>query len=584
MDMIFQIKKDKSKMKNGRHNTNFFIILLTMIIVPITVWTQSEIAETEVQSDSLSTYTSQQDSLNLIEKSPEDSLSFKFAQDDSLKVFEEIPDTTVSALEILKKDVEAHIKQKNQMREDLFLPYLIHNENFHLKSSFDPDIRFIKNGFTIIPFEVSNTHILQNYKPFFNTEFKRDFIHFRQDDYELPVAITESFLGLGDVDMNHATVSLKKGNILGITNLNFKADYIGQDGKWLGTNEKSRNLNLHLFYNLNWGKLHFYHTIIDQEIHTNKLANAPEIPEDPKIKEWTSDSAILFENRYLNIGGRYEKTEIDTLNRTLTEFILTKSLQNNNHFITLTWEYFREKSDDSSFNIFTFNQSSDIFLFDIGNSCYYQDEDNYLLSSKISAKIFKPISLTAEYFIHEDIVANPNQPKDKIGAGLILNPSFIRLEAIYGKEKIPSLQGYEGEDNRFVEISNDIRFKIKSLGINLTRWTLYRDINYEYSQPLPNWQAKTILELVYNLEHNNAIKLGLNHFYTSEYDYTCDGEDYKMKNSNIDAYLTLKITDRFEIRVDVVNLTNTDHLFAYPSSFKLPGTHFNFNVQWIFVN
>ncbi|MCK4311638.1 MAG: hypothetical protein KAW88_02765 [Candidatus Cloacimonetes bacterium] len=550
-------------MKNIRYNMYFLIILLIMITFPVIILAQNNVIPEETEIDSL---------------------LFIPAKEDSLEIFEEeIPDTTISALKILKKDVEAHINQKNLMREYLFLPYLIYNENFHLKSPFDPDIRFIKNGFTIIPFEVSNTHILQNYKPFFNTEFKRDFIHFRQDDYELPVAITESFLGLGDVDMNHATVSLKKGNILGITNLNFEADYIGQDGKWLGVNEKSRNLNLHLFYNFNWVKLHFYHTTIDQEIHTNKLVNAPEIPENPKIKEWTSDSAILFENRYLNIGGRYEKTEIDTLNRTLTEFMLTKSLQNNNHFISLIWEYLRERSDDSSFNILTLNQSSDILLFNIGNSGYYQDEDNYLLSSKIGGKIFKPISSTAKYFIHEDSVGNPNHPKEKMGVGLILNPSFLRLEAIYGTE---TPQKHKRKDNRFVEISNDIRFKIKSFGINLISWTLYRDINYEYSQPLPTWQAKTILELVYNLKYNNAIKLGLSHFYTSEYEYTCDGADciFKMKNSNIDAYLAFQITDRFKIWVDAVNLTNTDHLFAYPVSHKLPGTHFNFNVQWIFVN
>ncbi len=575
----------KLNMINIKFRLFIFINLLVIILFPVTAWSQNDDIMIETKVDSLSLEKTGTDSLMQFEINIVDSLHITSVEKDSLSA-ETIIDTAGSVLETLKNQLDEHLENKRQMHQNLFIPHLIYSENFHLKSPFDPVFQFTKNGFMIIPFVVSNTHILQNYKPFFNTKCIRDNIFFTEDDYDLPVAFSESYLGLGDFDMNHVTATLKKGNILGIKNLHFEGDYIGQDGEWLGTREQSRNYNIHLFYDLNWGTFHFHQTTIDQKINTNILKDAPELPEKHKIKEWISDSAILFENRFINIGGLIQTTEIDTMERKLSEIMLTKSIRSDDNLLTLTWEYFWNTSADSTFNIFSLNQSSDIYKLHFGNSGYYQDKNNYLLSSEIRMKMIKPISVTAKYSIHDETEKNYLQPEEKKGAGFIIDIPVLQIEAIYGAERIVSPQMNNNVEGRFIELTNRFNLKYRSFECNIINWNLYRNIDLGTIRYIPAWQSKTIAEIIYNMPHNNAVKLGLSHFYTSGYKYTCDATDtiYSMKNSNLDAYIAFQITDRFEIKLDAVNLTNSDHLFAYPSSSELPGFHINFNVKWIFVN
>jgi hypothetical protein len=91
------------------------------------------------------------------------------------------------------------------------------------------------------------------------------------------------------------------------------------------------------------------------------------------------------------------------------------------------------------------------------------------------------------------------------------------------------------------------------------------------------------LELTYSLKYNNAIKLGLKHIYHSSYSYTLDDMDTIFQNDtqNFNAYLKIQLTNNFEISIDAVNLTNNKIMFTNSNH---PGTHFNFNVHWIFMN
>jgi len=95
--------------------------------------------------------------------------------------------------------------------------------------------------------------------------------------------------------------------------------------------------------------------------------------------------------------------------------------------------------------------------------------------------------------------------------------------------------------------------------------------------------VSNFLELTYFLKHSNAIKIGLKHIYHSNYSYTLDDIEMIFMNEthNFDAYLKIQLTERFEISVDAVNLTNNSIMFT---NYDHPGTHFNFNVHWIFVN
>ncbi len=488
-------------------------------------------------------------------------------------------DTTDYNIKNLKKDVHKYIFQKREIRKDLQLPFLFYNENFHLKAPFEPDIHFIKNGFSIIPFKISNTHILQNYLPFLNTYFKRNFIHFKYGDYNFPVAITESFLGLGDIDMNHAAVSFSKGRILNLKNINLEANYIGQDGLFLRKNEKSRNLFLHLFNVHNWGTVHFYFSLIDQDISSNKLLSVSEYyPE--KIKERTSDSAVILKNKLVDIGLRYEKSEIEDETRKQVEILFKKYLSSANNYFSGSLEYFWEfEPQDSSFYVLTLDQESDIISFLICNSASYTNNENYFLSSVISRKIFDAFYLKAKYLKSEYLRDNFDRFIEKIGTGICYNNNMIYSEIIYGQQETPN------NPDDFIELINNFDIRINNINFRIENWTYFLKNRNNTLKLYPEWQIKTLFEITYNLKYNNAIKAGLSHLYCSEYEYILNDTDQTFENdtSNFDSFLIFKITDFFEIRLDVINLTNSKEMFnSGPDS--IPGRHVNFSVNWIFIN
>jgi hypothetical protein len=564
MDMII---KNEAK-------TGLIIYLVLFITLPVVNWAQNINIQPEAVIDSLEISQSVEDSLEI----PADSLSVIEISADSIFVpAEVIPDTTGISLKELKQSLGQYLENTQSNKEKLQFPFILYNENFHLKTPFDPNLRFIKNGFTVIPFKVSNLHILQNFKPFFNTEYKRGFTIFSESNYDLPVAVTESFLCLGEGDMNHAFVSFRKGGILGLKNINMKIDYIGQEGQWLSVNEKSRNFYLHLFSSHNWGKIHLYHTTIDQKISTNKLADAPELFESKRIKDELSDTAILFENKYINFGARFEKTKTDTSNRDLSELILSKSFENNNHYIYSSYEYFMNNSNDTDFHLLTLDHHSQIVFLDLGNSGYYQDEDNHFFASELEYTVLKGINVVVNYSVVKSENTPFFQPEERTGTGLTLDLPFMQTEVIAGKENLSE------ENTYFAETTSYTDLYYKRLQIKMKNWTLYRDIELD---ELPVWQSQTSLEFILNLEHDNSIKFGVEHVYTSEYSYTCNNADciFRDKFSNFDAWLTFQITRRFQIQVDVVNLLNTDRLFAYPVSEQLSGLRFNVNLHWIFIN
>jgi hypothetical protein len=526
------------------------IYLILFIILPVICWAQNEIIDTETVIDSIETSQSVKDSLEI----PADSLAVIEVSADSIYIPAEVtPDTTGISLKELKQSLDQYLEDAQNNKEKLQFPFILCNENFHLKTPFDPNLRFIKNGFTVIPFKVSNLHILQNYSSFFNTELKCGFTIFLEGNYDLPVAVTESSLTLGEGDMNHAFVSFRKGKILGLKNINLKIDYLGQEGQWLSVNEKSRNFNLHLFSSHNWGKIHLYHTTIDQKISTNKLANAPELPESKRIKDKTSDTAILFENNYINFGVRLE------------------------NYIHSSYEYFMNNSNDTNFHLLTLDHHSQIAFLDLGNSGYYQDEENHFFASELEYTVLKGINVVVNYSILKLGNISFFQPEERTGTGFVFDLAFMKTKVIAGKENLSEENTYFAETTSFA----DLHFK--RLQLKMKNWTLYRDIELD---ELPTLQSQTSLELILNLEYNNAIKLGLEHVYTSEYSYTCDLQDsiVRDKFSNLDAWLAFQVTRRFQIQVDAVNLLDNARLFAYPVSEQLSGPRFNVNLHWIFIN
>ncbi len=72
-----------------------------------------------------------------------------------------IVDTFKYDIKELRTNLNKYLKDKEKVTS--FLPEMIHIENFHFQSPFKLPYHFIKNGFTVVPYKISNLQIYQNH-------------------------------------------------------------------------------------------------------------------------------------------------------------------------------------------------------------------------------------------------------------------------------------------------------------------------------------------------------------------------------------------------------------------------------------
>jgi len=518
---------------------------------------------------------------------------------------------------ILLDEMNNFLAEKRKNEDDLFIPHLIYKENFHLSSPFNLNKRITKNGFTEIPFATSNIQTVQNNRNIYNSEYKRGNIFYNSWDYSLPVAITETYMGLGDNDMNNIAVSLMKGKIFGIPKFDIQLDYLGEEGTWLRQNESSKNFHLHLKYDLNFAKIHFDNSIIDQELPSIKdIDGYFHVFNYSYLKE--NEYSVLVQNSVLDFGLKYnfcdyimnswhtETGEIFQKERNLLQLLTQKKIETKDHKLDFSYEYVIEDNSientmrDSSYHLFSFDQDSKLRNFKIGNTGYFQSKNIFQLDSEISYEIFNGFNLLGEYCTSSSISFYDYfkyKTRSRVAGGIMFNSSHLKTKIIIGENNNETSGNYYHKKKNSVdyfEVQNsvDLDFNNK-FDIRIKNWLRNEDISedwlvdYHYYfiqiEHYPEWQISNQFELRYLLEHNNAIILGMKHIYHSNYSYILGINECicTTDTQNIDAYLKIQLTDRFEISVDAINVTNNKVMFMNDEH---PGTHFNFNVHWIFAN
>ncbi len=558
------------------------LILITIFILTTCIWAQTEIEEITA----------------------EDTLNIETVVIDTLK--EKIDPR------LLLIELNDFLEEKREMEDYFFIPHLIYKENFHLNSPFNLNMRIKKNGYSEIPFATGNLQTVQNNRNIYSAMFKRGNIFYNSYGYSLPVAITETYMGLSDIDMNNISVSLMKGGILGIPKLDMQLDYLGEKGIWQGNeNEVIQNFHLHLSYDLNFAKVHFDNSMIDQTLPGEKdIYNYSYPTESATNKE--NEYSITVENKIIDIGFKYKNNDYlmeDTFRkeRDLMQLLVQKKFQIPDHKLELSYEFISDyiainsysnpdstitTKNNNKFHILSGNHESNIMGFSFGNTGYYQDENNFQLNSEVIKKIFHGFSffgeyrsLSNEYFPNYLQTFSQHQTKTRIGGGILINPYQLRSKITIGQHTIEELKG------EYFEVQNTLNMKIsKNIGVKIEQWLknertticIQDDSNYNL-HTYPNWQMLDLVEITYFLKYDNAIKLGFKHIYHSNYSYILDDLEviYTNDTQNIDAYLKIQLTDKFEISVDAINLTSNKIMFTNSNH---PGTHFNFNVHWIFVN
>ncbi|MCF7858740.1 MAG: hypothetical protein K9N07_05375 [Candidatus Cloacimonetes bacterium] len=510
---------------------------------------------------------------------------------------------------LLLKKLELFLKTKENLENDFSLPHLVYSENFHLSSFFNPDVNIRKNGFTEIQSSTGSLQKIQNFRNIYKAVYKPGNIFYEPLNYSLPVALTETYMGLGDNDMNNIAVSLMKGDAFGIPDLDLQIDYLGEDGLWLSLeNEISKNLRLYLVYDTGFARISFEHTTIDQRLSGMKNINSYLFLNSSasyKVREYL----LKVENKIVDLGMRfsadnYKIEEQFRKQSDVLQILVSKKLQTANHKLTLSSELIHaditnnDLSDqsttittkqDSLYPIFFFDHESKIFAFKFGNTLTYQNKNNYYLNSEISKNIFTNLAIFTEYRTSAiDLKTSPSSilildNRSNLGGGVKIDLPFVTTKFKLGQHIINDLNSV------FYELQNKLNFGLsQNFKINFKTWLRKEQSNFLVKKDpniltFPEWQTSDQLELTYNLPYKNAVKIGFKHIYHSAFTFYLEDPEsqFTSDSHNLDAYFKLQITERFEIWADLINLTNTKTMF---NNFSHPGTHINFNVHWIFVN
>lgn len=499
---------------------------------------------------------------------------------DSLTII--IPEVTVDSTKIdytqLKKNVNSYIDSLNSVKKRMLLPYMFYWESYHLNPGFLPNLIIKKNNFSVLSDYVTSFYF-RNYLPFYEVKNSNYMLEFTSSNYDFPVAISQSNFGIGDHDETHIQVSLKKKEILNIKGLRLNLDFLSYSGLWSGLDEKTRNYKIDLFYDDLPGRIHFSHLAVDQEFATDYApieysSNAKYINFEPQlIPVKISEYSIIYENKFLNLGFRREKREFSGLKDEFFQSMVNKKLQIQDHKLSASFEYLWERLEKESSAICSFDHDSKIAGFNLASSFQYllrdfsgKDREEYFVSSKLLKKFYTNCNFLIKYLLNQG--EDEDTTEEKYGAGLLLSSALLNSEIIFGEKKL------HNEKLLFFETENLLDIRIKKMNILLKNWVFFMQEKkaFDYAE----FQSKQFLTFVYDMKHNNFLKLGLSHHYSSiEFDgFSAD------HINNLDLFFAIQITNKFEIKAEAINLTNNDLMFGN----DLYGTHFNFSVQWIFIN
>lgn len=481
-------------------------------------------------------------------------------QQDSLRVAEAEDISSETKTDSLL-DFRHTLKQsldKIALQENLEIPLdFYYKEDFHLKTAYEQKNYLTINNFTIIDTLRSNLLLLQSYLPFYRQDKLGGQIFLQNSGYDLIVPYTVTYLGLGDEEMNHGFFSFKKGEILGISNLNLETSYLGYAGNWFGINEKASNLDFHLEWNPIFGSIQYNFTNINQDISPQR---SKFVTEKDMIEDLSTSHALVFQNAFIDLGWKQSSSSLDSLGTNYSQFFLSKKVQMAQHQMQLTYEKFFADIDLQ--NIRWLHRSSWAKL-NWHNSGFWQDDKQYHYFSEINYQsanfhMGAEISYSSTSLDYRDLLASLGYQASKF-----------------------SLLLKSGER----QIDND-KWQVSQLNFALTLpWHNYSCIlssRWE-NQPnapesLPQNQMISEIALALNLAHENRLRMGLLHTYSSNYQQA--GKIYLA--DNLDFFLKVQITRYFEIYGKLVNIFNNDSMYNQLET--IPDRHLNYGVKWLFVN
>jgi len=357
--------------------------------------------------------------------------------------------------------------------------------------------------------------------------------------------------------MNHGFFSFKKGEILGVSNLNLETTYLGYAGNWFAINEKASNLDFHLAWHPDFGSIQYNFTNINQDISPQR---SNFVSQNEIIEDLSMTHSLVFQNAFLDLGWKQSSKSLDSLETSYSQFFLSKKVQIPQHQIQLTYEKFFADFDLQNIR---WQHHSSWADFSWRNSGFWLDDKQYHYFSEINYQV-------ADFTLGAQVAASEtSQDFRDLLAALGYRASRFSLLLKSGERRL---------ENRKWQVSH-LNFVLE---IPWRNYSCLLSSRWENQPNAPNNlpQNQMISEIVFalNLAHENKLQMGLMHTYSSD----CQQAGIACSADNLDFSLNVQITRYFEIYGRVVNIFNNNSIYNQQDTF--PDRHLNYGVKWLFVN
>ena len=498
-----------------------------------------------------------------------DSLMVLSAEDSLLiaeaLAMEEMPDTLKYDPVQLRKDVNSFIDEdQKQLKSDWF-PWWTLIQNKHYITLGNPYLNIRNNGFTVSTSQMQSIRQVQSRRSFYELENIGHSINLENDYYLLPVTLTDTEAGMGDYRNMHGNFTMRKGQLLGRDSLGICLNVAGINGYWFGNFDTAANLRMHLFQKFKSGILEFTHASYSEEFSNNQLLKETEAE---LVSRDMKEETLVYKHKYLEAGLRYESGDIAGDEHRQLSFLMRKTGDFDKLDYDIGLEYLRKSAPaDSNWLVGSGTAEGKWDFAEYQAGFNISDKDNYFYEAAIFTNLYRGAGFTGKSYnwIYTDsLLFSTTGKESRYGAGIGWHNDNLILDIIYG-------QNDDGNnDDWFLESYLNAKISWSSFDILLRNWSFYF-LN-------PEFQSRSEAELVYNLEHDNHVRFQMSSSYYTEY---YDTEEYYVPAAqNLDLLLGIGISRNFEIRVEMINVTDNFYLLGDP----ITGLHYLFNIYWYFVN
>ena len=561
----------------------------------------------------------------------------KVISHDSLSKIDKILDTATSAPKLIKdtapENTDSILKVADYYKH--FLDSLVdfekapkmfpvagfYNSFYHYYYPL-PFEKFYKiNGFEANSYIVKDFHILQYTTPFYNFD-EKSILNFYSDIYYIDVPYLQMKLGSNRTnrDNEYALIKLKNGEI--VNKFNFELSFLGQSGKWNSFSTKddgedrAYELAPKLSYKNDFFAISYEYRVRDADVPYKNFFGYNKDTINYHIQENWEANNILLKSKYLDFGykNKKEKYKADPISldtsKVIENYFATLNLPFYNQNLSLTYNYYKDDYDTKKY----LSAKANINLFEktFFNAYYEENHQNYNLSHLF----YKGFGLKAVYlkdkFAMNKIYILSNffdvsvKENEEIGAGICYKKEHSEVSFIYGEKKISfketigkkslidTVCTLKNEANFFEIKANFYKafsffgeeFKIylgnssKYFANKFTETKTFSEVNF-----LPSYLTETNVEFTKELSHNNAVSIGIDYQYYSDFYFY-----YNPKNTNekkiannmemYSLYFLLRLTRQFDMKLEVKNPNDKENF--YDLTFDNP--EFLITINWYMYN